>query len=352
LKATIKSVADAAGVSRGTVDRVLNGRPHVKPVTKAKVLEALRSLDYVPNWAAKALAFQDSKKKIAVVMPRLESEAFISEIYKGIRQARNELQQFGIEVVDIQCKDRMKDTQASAEEYIQIFDSLVNQGICGLVTYSTDHPLIRDKVNEISARGIPVITVNSDISNCRRKCFVGDDEYKNGRIAADVLLKCIDPASDILAITASYKYYSSKARIEGFCAKLSEQNVCEGQYKVHECFNSYELTYEKVSEELRHNPRIRSVYMSTENVLGCIDAVKNAHLPYKIAIVCHGPASSYKEHVINEDITFLLAQNLFVQGYRSLMLMKDIIFFNKMPRNEYEQSIPVIICKELAKEYC
>ena len=48
---TIKDIADLAGVSRGTVDRVLNSRGAVSPQTAEKVLEIARALGYRPNKA-------------------------------------------------------------------------------------------------------------------------------------------------------------------------------------------------------------------------------------------------------------------------------------------------------------
>ena len=65
--ATIKDIAERAGVSRGTVDRVLNGRGEVSRDTKARVLFAVKELDYHPNKAGIALAAQ---KKPAASRPR------------------------------------------------------------------------------------------------------------------------------------------------------------------------------------------------------------------------------------------------------------------------------------------
>lgn len=47
-KVTLNMVASRAGVSRGTVDRVLNARPHVKPEAHERVVRAMRELGYVP----------------------------------------------------------------------------------------------------------------------------------------------------------------------------------------------------------------------------------------------------------------------------------------------------------------
>ncbi|MDE6961557.1 MAG: LacI family transcriptional regulator, partial [Lachnospiraceae bacterium] len=65
---TIKDIADLAGVSRGTVDRVLNNRGAVSPETAEKVLEIVRALDYRPNKAGIALAAQKKKYRIGVIL--------------------------------------------------------------------------------------------------------------------------------------------------------------------------------------------------------------------------------------------------------------------------------------------
>ena len=69
--ATIKEIAELAGVSRGTVDRVLNKRGAVNPKTEAKILEIAKALDYKPNRAGIVLAAQ--KKKLNSVSSCLVS---------------------------------------------------------------------------------------------------------------------------------------------------------------------------------------------------------------------------------------------------------------------------------------
>jgi DNA-binding LacI/PurR family transcriptional regulator len=55
-RATLHDVAKVAGVSYQTVSRVVNNRPNVATETRARVLEAIRQLDYRPNQAAQMLA--------------------------------------------------------------------------------------------------------------------------------------------------------------------------------------------------------------------------------------------------------------------------------------------------------
>ena len=65
--ATIKEIAELAGVSRGTVDRVLNHRGFVNAETEKKVLEIANLLNYQPNKAGMALAAQKKKYLIGIL---------------------------------------------------------------------------------------------------------------------------------------------------------------------------------------------------------------------------------------------------------------------------------------------
>ena len=55
-KPTIEDIARLAGVSRGTVSRVLNHRPDVDRQTRARVLRVIEEQGYVPSLTAAGLA--------------------------------------------------------------------------------------------------------------------------------------------------------------------------------------------------------------------------------------------------------------------------------------------------------
>jgi LacI family transcriptional regulator len=93
-KVTIKMIAEIAGVSRGTVDRVLNGRPYVKKDVAEKVRRVAEELNYTPDPVAKALKSQ-KKANIGVIVPPKENELFV-EVRRGIRRAQREYEEYGI----------------------------------------------------------------------------------------------------------------------------------------------------------------------------------------------------------------------------------------------------------------
>lgn len=78
MRTTIKMIAERAGVSIGTVDRVLHDRPYVKAEVRERVLRVMEELDYHPNRMASALATSGTPRKLALVQPEWE-EGFVRD---------------------------------------------------------------------------------------------------------------------------------------------------------------------------------------------------------------------------------------------------------------------------------
>lgn len=83
--ATIKEIAELAGVSRGTVDRVLNGRGAVSEQTERKVLEIAQALQYRPNRAGIVLAARKRNLKIGVLLFD-NGNPFFDEVLLGVQK--------------------------------------------------------------------------------------------------------------------------------------------------------------------------------------------------------------------------------------------------------------------------
>ena len=98
MKVTVKSLAQAAGVSRGTVDRVLHDRGGVKPEVVLKIKNLAKELGYIPNRAGKALAAYKTPIKIGVMLPSI-GNPFFDKVIEGVFQARDEFADLGVDVV-------------------------------------------------------------------------------------------------------------------------------------------------------------------------------------------------------------------------------------------------------------
>ena len=85
----IKDIAIAAGVSTGTVDRVIHNRGNVLPAVKKRIEEVMKVLDYQPNIMASTLA-NNRVLKIATLLPDYRKDSYWESPFKGIEKAIRE----------------------------------------------------------------------------------------------------------------------------------------------------------------------------------------------------------------------------------------------------------------------
>ena len=163
--ATMKEIAELSGVSRGTVDRVLNHRGIVNAETERKVLEIAKLLDYQPNKAGIALAAQKKKLKIGVLLFGAENP-FFDEVMDGLRQKLEELSIYGCTVIE-------RRISFDLQSQLQTIDELLKEEIHGLILSPYNDPAIQEKIDLLWENGIPCITINTDMPDSKRIAYVG-----------------------------------------------------------------------------------------------------------------------------------------------------------------------------------
>src|SRR6188768_1722038 len=94
---TIKDIARMAGVSAGTVDRVLHKRGRVSDDALAKVNKVLEEIDYKPNLIARTLG-SNKTYRIAALIPDPAQDPYWAQSRAGIRQAEAEWSHYNVAI--------------------------------------------------------------------------------------------------------------------------------------------------------------------------------------------------------------------------------------------------------------
>ncbi|MBQ3663397.1 MAG: LacI family DNA-binding transcriptional regulator, partial [Clostridia bacterium] len=87
---TIRDIAELAGVSRGTVDRVLHNRGRVDPAVASRIRKIMEECGYRPSLAAKQLALRHQKNKIGFIS-KADYNGFWSIVNRNAEQAEKML---------------------------------------------------------------------------------------------------------------------------------------------------------------------------------------------------------------------------------------------------------------------
>lgn len=329
-------IADLAKVSRGTVDRVLHGRPNVNAEKRQRVEKALSELNYTPDPIARALAFKGKNVKIAVLLPNWVG-FFETEVLRGINAAEERLADYNIEIITVRCETD------DPEECIDLLDELLEREVRAISICARNSVLLREKLLAISHAGIPVVTFNSDIPGCGRLCFVGQDGEKDGRIAAGLMSKLLPSSCKILVVCGSLEFDAHRSRVAGFTSRFNELDRYEDIYMILESYNDYEITYQKIYEHLNFE-QIDGIYMANESVAGCVAAVKQAGKAGIVKIVCHDIPDSTARFLREGSVDFAIEQSMCRHGRDSLIILAEFLVAGKVPTRDIKyQRVRIVI---------
>ena len=339
MKATLQDIADYAGVSRGTVDRVLHKRPKVSEENHRKVEEALKKFNYTPNPAARSLVLSGRKLSVGVVFPPW-SPYYRNEVLRGIGDAKGRLQEYGIEVITKRC------ASYDSDEMVAVIDSLVRKGIRGLSILAENRPPIRAKIKSLTQNGLPVVTFCSDIPGSGRLCCVSQDETKSGRIAGDLMVKILGRRGRILVVYGGHRFEAQKNRVDGFVACLSERGIPPGSCILATTDGRFGQTSREVARQLDRNRDVAGIYMAYENTAGAVAAVRRAGKAGVIRMICHDVPDDVAEFLREGIIDFAVDQNVYRQGAIPITILADYLLGGKMPESDVAFAPVVIVGAE------
>ncbi len=346
-KLTIKDIAQLAGVSIGTVDRVIHNRGEVSEKTREKILKITQVLNFQPDVLASALA---SKKnlKFAIVMPAADSESsFWKTPNIGIEKAFNEIGHYGVH--PIKYLFSISDKNSFLEEGIRAINDHPD-GILIAPSLQKEGGEIANLCNE---NNIPYAFFNSTIANLNPICYVGQDSYQSGQVAAKLMDYGITEGAQILVISILSFLKNNKHihdRKSGFL-QYFENKKSRSITIITLDIDSFVVgdVYEALRNCFMANTAIKGIFVTNSRVYHVARFLESEKLK-NINLIGYDLTSENIPYLEKEIITFLINQKPVEQLYRAILTMfNKIILKKEVPK---EILLPIdIVTKENLKYY-
>ena len=339
MKVTAQWIAEQCGVSRGTVDRVVNGRPNVAPEVRERVQKMINEYGYKTPAQRQAARAGRGAYRIGVILPSWDA-FFIRRMREGIRVAVHNRGLNDVSVLVEELKNR------SHRSYFEAIGRLEERGIDGLIMTAPDTVAMSEEIDRLVQGGVPVVTCDSDVRQSRRLYHIGQDMVKSGRVAAGLLAPYITGA-EVLVVTGNREFTAHGLRVRGFLDRIHEIFGGTVNAQVIESVEQYELTYDGVMHHLRSNPRLRGIYMANESVRGCMDALERAHPARKVHVVCHDLTPHARQYLEDGRLDFIIDQDFSAQTTRAIEVLAHTLRTGEPPRQAIEYIHTSIITREL-----
>lgn len=325
--ATIKEIAALAGVSRGTVDRVLNNRGSVNPITAEKVNEIAKALDYRPNKAGLVLAAQKKKLKLGIILFSTDNP-FFADVLKGVTEKSDDLASYN-------CTTIVKQIPINVDAQLEAIDELVSEEVNGIALAPHNDDRVRIRINELHEQGIPVVTLNTDIENSKRIAYVGSHYRKSGATAAGLLRLMTKNNVQIGIITGSSNILCHTERIAGFVDTLAPYAEQMQIVSVLETHDDEIESYEQTSRLLKEHPEINALFFAAGGVYGGCRAISALGLSGRLCVIAFDKADTTEQFLRDGTLSAIICQQPRIQGKKPLDILFTYLTSGELPEKEH-----------------
>lgn len=332
---TLQQIAEAAGVSRGTVDRALNNRGRINAEVADRIRRIADEMGYQPNRAGRALAMAKRSITIGVII-QAANTPFMEKVIEGAEDARAEVERLGAEVIIRKIDD------FDAEKAVKAMHELKKKGCNGIAVVPVDDEKLKETVDELADEKIPVITFNSDIDGSKRMCFVGQDTYQSGQVAAGLMADILPAAGKVLVISGYPTTYGHKNRTKGFLKEFKALRMDVQVLDVQYAFDDNHMAEMITHGMLKEYEDLTGIYLAASGVQGVCKALGDLGMEEKVKVISNDLTAQNVQYLKEGKIRFLIGQDGYRQGYEPIMILFEKIFDGKEPEKEFAYTEIVI----------
>lgn len=326
----IKDIAKLAGVSPGTVDRVLHDRGNVSEKSRIAVEEALKEVDYKPNIHLSGLSLKKTYE-IIVTTPHASVGEYWENIHKGIELAVEQYESINI-----------KTTLLTYDQYNfyscqTVFNEIIELSPDAVIIGPTFNDLTRDLTGKLSYKEIPYVFVDSMVENTSPLAFYSANQYICGYLMCKLLTSLIPKNSDIGVLQAirvgDQSANTSILRREGAFDYLKE---IEYDNDVHNMlFSVYDAERNEItmSRFFETNPNVRGIIVLNSRGNVVADYLKRNNKD-DVKLVCIDLTDKNIETLKEGRIDFLIDQNPDYQGYMAMKTLLENLILKSRPKLE------------------
>ncbi len=302
MRPTAKDLAEAAGVSLATVDRVLNDRPFVSKTSSKKVNEAIERIGFIRNPAAVNLA-RNKTYRFLFMLP-LAGDQYLRELLQRVDEAREALKS-DLTLVDVE-QIPVNDPHQVAR-YLSAIDS---SRIDGVAIMAPESPQVRDAMARLLERGTKVVQFLSGQEKLENTDFVGVDNFAAGATAGKIIGRFLKhETGKIMVIAETMMAQDSIERRLGFDSIINSQF---GHLKALPSLETYgdERRAETIIQRtLENNREIKAAYILSAEARIPVASIERCSDIRALTVVVHERTPFTEEALRGEKIDTIIAQD-------------------------------------------
>ena len=233
---TVREIAKLAGVSIGTVDRVIHSRGRVSPETAKKIGAIIDKHQFTPNPIARRLKRNRAYRFCALVPQRDQDSGYWGQIIQGIQGVAHEMEALGVEteIIEFDHYDSFVFEKATKE--------ILRNNPDGVIFAPIHREISEPFAENLDKKQIPYVFFDSRIPDANPICSIGQDSFRGGYLAGKLLQLFIGSSVSSVAVLYAKGSFHIEQRRDGFLHYTAEQGI---KAEVKNCYRKAELAFPK-----------------------------------------------------------------------------------------------------------
>ncbi len=296
----LSDLANVAGVSLATVDRVINRRKGVKERTRKRVLEAAREIGFLSLDDAEQYG-RDRPMRIVVLLPS-GTNPYLRLLGERVKER---VGLSGVNEPILRCYFIEGFNAGALAAALRANAAWAD----GIIFFAIEHPEVRDAVSEVSLGGTNLVTIVSDLGPATDIHHVGLDNRSVGRTAGLLIGRLAGTRQGSVALVAGSRHYRAHSEREaGFLSLLDEKFPELKVIGMREGHDDTAENYHHTLDLLNNAPDLIGIY----NVGGSSGGITRAIRENKresVIVIGHGLTSDTRRALLDGTMDAVFEQD-------------------------------------------
>lgn len=313
---TISDLADAAGVSVSTVNRVINGSTAVRQATRERVLAAARRIGfYGLAGIEQSVADGRVSNHLKVLLPP-RSRLFYKDLGEALTRAAADFPKKSLSMTVEHLDDPVP-------EHVAARLTVLSRDADAIAVVGAQHPLIIDAVDGILRSGIPVTALISPLSAEGNVGYVGIDNWAVGRTAGWAFDKMVRTPGEIGILVGSHRYRNQDLNESGFRSYFREFNQTFTLLEPLSTYESASVAYERVQQLLDEHPDMCGLLISGGGITGALGALRDTPRRKDFVTVGYELFDTTRAGLLDGTLTMAIAHPIDALARTAITVMID-----------------------------
>ena len=333
---TVKEIAELAGVSIGTVDRVIHNRGRVSAETAKKIEAIIDKHQYTPSPIAQRLKRNRAYRFCALVPRRGQDSGYWGQIIQGIHRGTYEVEALGVEteVIEFDHYD-IRDFRKAMEETLR-------KSPDGVIFAPTIQEISEPFVENLHKKQVPYVFIDSDLPGGKPICKIGQDSFRGGYLAGKLLHLFMGSTSGSAAVLYAKGSYHIERRRDGFLHYAAEHNITT---KVKNYIRKDRLILPKseIANFLDKNNNLRGVFVSYVDVHQIAEIAEIKRSKGEFFIVGYDLVPANHRLLKEGKIDAIVSQSPQEQGRQAILSLYQYVVLGKKINTNIEMPLDIYI---------